>query len=160
MNEQPESINKLDAGNALKSIVTTQQQVTNNYRSPLIFIIFASLSYALIIFSWGMTEHDNLWALGLYGGAIALFFAMGLNIYTLRIMGIKPIILPKTKTDLKFHLSQAIIFAVIIIASREVKLLGFEFAPHIAALIGGTLFGYLIYKYPFGGIPVKRKNNE
>lgn len=160
MNEQPKSINKSDAGDALKSIVTAQHQVTENYRSPLIFIIFSSLSYALMVFSWGMTEHENQWALGIYGGAIALFISIALSIYTLRIQGIKPMIIPKNKTDVKFHLVQAIIFAAFMIAGREIRLLGFEIAPYIAALASGTLFGLLLYKYPLGTMPIKGNEDE
>jgi len=160
MKETQEPLDNLDAAQALESIVTTQQQITTNYRPPLLLTIFASLSYALIVFSWGMTEHENLWALGMYGGAIALFISLALNIYTLRIMGVKPNILPKNKTDIKFHIAQAAIFGMLIIAGREIRLIGFEFAPHLAAVVSGILFGYLLYKYPLGGMPVAGDKHE
>ena len=53
-----------------------------------------------------------------------------------------------------------VIFGVILIAGRQVRLLGFEFAPHIAALIAGGYLAYLLYKYPTGEYLQGIKHND
>ena len=69
---------------------------------------------------------------------------------TFRLLGIKVSVLPRTKERIKSEFVLLVIFGVILIAGRQVRLLGFEFAPHIAALIAGGYMVYLLYKYPTG----------
>ena len=71
-------------------------------------------------------------------------------LYTFHLLGIKVSILARTKERIKSELILMVIFGVILIAGRQVRLLGFEFAPHIAALIAGGYMAYLLYKYPTG----------
>ena len=59
-------------------------------------------------------------------------------------------ILARTKDRIKSELLLLVIFGVILFAGRHVRLLGFEYAPHIAALISGSYMAYLLYKYPTG----------
>jgi hypothetical protein len=65
-------------------------------------------------------------------------------------LGIKVSVLARTKERIVSEIVLAIIFGVILVAGRQVRLLGFEFAPHIAALIAGGYMAYLLYKYPTG----------
>ena len=65
-------------------------------------------------------------------------------------MGIKVSVLARTKERIKSELLLLVIFGIILIAGRQVRLLGFEYAPHIAALISGGYMAYLLYKYPTG----------
>ena len=69
---------------------------------------------------------------------------------TFRLLGIKVSVLARTKERIRSELVLVVIFGVILIAGRQVRLLGFEFAPHIAALIAGGYMAYLLYKYPTG----------
>ncbi len=69
---------------------------------------------------------------------------------TFRLLGIKVSVLARTKERIRSELVLVVIFGVILIAARQVRLLGFEFAPHIAALISGGYMVYLLYKYPTG----------
>ena len=69
---------------------------------------------------------------------------------TFRLLGIKVSVLARTKERIRSELVLVVIFGVILIAGRQVRLLGFEFAPHIAALIAGGYLAYLLYKYPTG----------
>jgi hypothetical protein len=69
---------------------------------------------------------------------------------TFRLLGIKVSVLARTKERIRSELVLVVIFGVILIAGRQVRLLGFEFAPHIAALISGGYMVYLLYKYPTG----------
>ena len=97
-----------------------------------------------------MTEHDNLWALGMYIGMASFGIFLAFSLYTFRLLGIKVSVLARTKERIVSEIVLAIIFGVILVAGRQVRLLGFEFAPHIAALIAGGYMAYLLYKYPTG----------
>ena len=150
MNNEKETISKEEAAATLKSVDLTKRDAIKSFRIPLLLITLISLSYSLVVFSWGMTEHENMWALGMYIGVAGLLIFTALYVYTFRLLGIKVNIKPMTKESVRFELVQAVIFTVILIASRQVRLLGFEFAPHIAALIAGGYLAYLLYKYPTG----------
>ena len=76
---------------------------------------------------------------------------------TFRLLGIKVSVLARTKERIRSELVLVVIFGVILIAGRQVRLLGFEFAPHIAALISGGYMVYLLYKYPTGEYLTKNK---
>ena len=148
MDNEQETINKEEAAATLRSVESTKRDANNLYRQPLLLIVFSGLCYALIVFGFGMTEHENQWALGMYIGGCGLFLAMALSVYTSRVLGIKLRHLPKTKDGIIFFLMQMGIFALLVSAGRLVRLAGFEFGPHIAALISGILVGYLLYEHP------------
>ena len=148
MGNEQETITKEEAAATLRSVESTKRDAKNLYRQPLLLIIFSGLSYALIVFSWGMTEHENLWALGMYIGGCGFFLSMTLSVYTSRVLGIKLSLFPKTKEGIIFFLVQMVIFALLVSGGRLVRLSGFEFGPHVAALISGILVGYLLYKHP------------
>jgi len=150
MNNEKETINKEEAAATLKSVASFKRDATKSFRMPLLLIMLISLSYSLVVFSWGMTEHENMWALGMYIGAASFGIFIAFYVYTFRLLGIKVSVLPRGKKRIISELVLAVIFGVIIIAGREFRLLGFEFAPHVAALISGGYMVYLLYKYPTG----------
>ena len=160
MNNEKETISKEEAAATLKSVDLTKRDAIKSFRIPLLLIILISLSYSLTVFSWGMTEHENMWALGMYIGAASFGIFVALYLYTFRLLGIKVSVLVRTKERLKSELVLAVIFMVILFAGREVRLLGFEFAPHVAALISGGYMAYLLYKYPTGEYMVMEKKND
>ena len=148
MGNEQETINKEEAAATLRSVESTKRDAQGLYRQPLLLIIFSGLSYALFVFSWGMTEHENLWALGMYIGGGGFLLSLALSVYTSRVLGIKLRHLPKTKDGIIFFLVQMGIFALLVSGGRLVRFAGFEFGPHIAALISGILVGYLLYEHP------------
>ena len=161
MNNEKETISKEEAAAILKSVDSTKHDAVKSFRMPLILITLISLSCSLIVFSWGMTEHDNMWALGMYIGAATIGICIALAIYTHRLLGIKVSVLVRTKERLKSALVLLLIFAVILIFGRQFRVYeGFEYAPHIAALIAGSLVGYLLYKYPTGEFFKEKKYND
>ena len=160
MNNEKETISKEEAAATLKSVDLTKHDAIKSFRIPLLLITLISLSYSLVVFSWGMTEHENMWALGMYIGAASFGIFVALYLYTFRLLGIKLSFLARTKERVRFELVQVVIFSVIVIASRQVRLLGFEFAPHIAALIAGGYLAYLLYKYPTGEYITMDKNHD
>ena len=104
-------------------------------------------------------KEENLWALGMYIGGGGFFLSMALSVYTSRALGIKLSLYPKTKESIKFILVQIVIFVLLISGGRLVRLSGFEFGPHIAALISGILDGYLLYKQPSGEYVAKEESH-
>ena len=160
MNNEKETISKEEAAATLKSVDLTKRDAIKSFRIPLLLITLISLSYSLVVFSWGMTEHENMWALGMYIGAASFGIFVALYIYTFRLLGIKVSVLVRTKERLKSELVLAVILMVILFAGREFRLLGFEFAPHVAALISGGYMAYLLYKYPTGEYMVMEKKND
>ena len=150
MNNEKQTISKEEAAATLKSVDSTKRDAIKSFRIPLLLITLISLSYSLVVFSWGMTEHDNLWALGMYIGMASFGIFVAFYLYTFRLLGIKVSVLARTKERIVSEIVLAIIFGVILVAGRQVRLLGFEFAPHIAALIAGGYMAYLLYKYPTG----------
>jgi hypothetical protein len=157
MNNEKETISKEEAAATLKSVDLTKRDAIKSFRIPLLLITLISLSYSLIVFSWG---RQNMWALGMYIGVAGLLIFTGLYVYTFRLLGIKLSFLARTKERVRFELVQVVIFTVILIAGRQVRLLGFEFAPHIAALIAGGYLAYLLYKYPTGEYITMDKNHD
>ena len=160
MNNEKETISKEEAAAILKSVDSTKRDANKSFRIPLLLITLISLSYSLIVFSWGMTEHENMWALGMFIGAASFGIFVALYLYTFRLLGIKVSILARTKERIVSEIVLAIIFGVILVAGRQVRLLGFEFAPHVAALISGGYLAYLLYKYPTGEYLQGIKHND
>ena len=150
MNNEKQTISKEEAAATLKSVDATKRDAIQSFRIPLLLITLISLSYSLVVFSWGMTEHENMWALGMYIGAASFGIFVAFYLYTFHLLGIKVSILARTKERIKSELLLLVIFGIILIAGRQVRLLGFEYAPHIAALISGGYMAYLLYKYPTG----------
>ena len=160
MNDEKQTISKEEAAVILKSVDSTKRDAIQSFRIPLLLITLISLSYSLVVFSWGMTEHDNLWALGMYIGSASFGIFVAFYLYTFRLLGIKVSVLARTKERIKSELLLLVIFGIILIAGRQVRLLGFEFAPHIAALIAGGYMAYLLYKYPTGEYLQGSKHND
>jgi hypothetical protein len=160
MNNEKQTISKEEASAILKSVDATKRDAIQSFRIPLLLITLISLSYSLVFFSWGMTEHENMWALGMYIGAASFGILVAFYLYTFRLLGIKVSVLARTKERIKSELLLLVIFGIILIAGRQVRLLGFEFAPHIAALIAGGYMAYLLYKYPTGEYLLGSKHND
>ena len=157
MNNEKETISKEEAAATLKSLDLTKRDAIKSFRVPLLLIILTSLSYSLIVFSWGMAEGGNRWAVGMYIGAASFGIFVALYLYTFRLLGIKVSVLPRTKERIKSEFVLLVIFAVIFFGGRQFRLIGFEFAPHIAALIAGGYMAYLMYKYPTGEYLTRNK---
>ena len=158
MNNKKETISKEEAAETLQSVNLTKSDAIKAFRIPLLLIILISCSYSLVVFGWGMTEHDNLWALGIYIGSASFGIFVAFYLYTFRLLGIKINILPRSKERIKSELILLLIFAVIFIFGRQFRVYeGLEYAPHIAALISGGYMAYLLYKYPTGEYLTEKK---
>ena len=97
MNNEKQTISKEEASAILKSVDATKRDAIHSFRIPLLLITLISLSYSLVVFSWGMTEHENMWALGMYIGAASFGIFVAFYLYTFRHLGIKVSVLARTK---------------------------------------------------------------
>ena len=111
MNNEKKTINKEEAAATLKSVASFKHDAIKSFRMPLLLIMLISLSYSLVVFSWGMTEHENMWALGMYIGAASFGIFVAFYIYTFRLLGIKVSVLPRGKKRIISELVLAVIFA-------------------------------------------------
>ena len=143
----------------IRLVASTKRDANAPYRSPLCLTIFSSLSYALIVFGWGMTEKENLWSLGMYIGAGGFFLATALSFYASLPLRTKGRRVAKTKADIAFSFMQLVFFALLLFGGRLVRFSGFEFGPHVAALISGIFIGYLQLKHP-GAEHVKKESGH
>lgn len=160
MRNEKENVSKSEAAELLQSVESAKCNATALFRMPITLIILISLSGALTVFSWGMTEHENIWMLGMYVGWISFAIFTALGYYTHHLLGVKVNIFINTKNKVKSTLVSAVLFLFIYVGGRELRLLGFEFAPHIAGLMAGVLLGYLLYKYPTGEYFTEKTLND
>ena len=82
MNNEKQTISKEEAAAILKSVDSTKRDAIKSFRIPLLLIAGISNSWSLVVFSWGMTEHENMWALGMYIGAASFGIFVALYLYT------------------------------------------------------------------------------
>jgi hypothetical protein len=101
MNQDKQGMSKEEAAAILKSVDLTKRDAIKSFRIPLFLIALISSSWSLVVFSWGMTEHENMWALGMYVGAASFGIFVALYLYTFRLMGIKVSVLARTKERIK-----------------------------------------------------------
>jgi len=159
MTNEENTLSSKEATEALKNINATTSQVVKTNRPPILLSLLICISYSSIVFGYGMAEHGNNWALAMWLGFFFFAISVGLYLYTYRLLGVKPTIIPKTKNSVMMNLIIGVIFAVLIIAGREVRLAGFEFAPHLAALLAGVTFFITLQKYPTGEYVEKENSN-
>ncbi|MGV6850555.1 MAG: hypothetical protein ACWA5R_00065 [bacterium] len=150
MKPEINTISNNEASKALKEIEESKLNVLNNTRPPLLIIFFASLSYAAIILGFGMTEHINLRALVMLGGAIGFAIFTGLYVYTYRLLGIKVSLFPRSSASIKMNIILGIVLAGLMVGGREFRLIGFESAPFIASFLCGLIMFFTLKKYPTG----------
>lgn len=160
MIEKENKVSTQEASDSLKQIANSQTNIVEHNRPPLLILLAISISYAFIVFGYGMTEHENLWALAMIIGGFGFAVSFGLYLYTYRLLGIKIHIIPKSNQSIKMNILLGLAFAALVIASREIRLLGFDYASYIASFAAGLLMFITLYKYPTGEYINKDTNNE
>ena len=147
MKDNEPDISLHEAKQALNTIETTKQQSNVMLRPPLwLNIIIASL-YGFMTFSWASLRHENLWALGLIVSSVCFFIAVALYLYLKHLAGIKPKLTPKSRAEFIFHLVMGIIFALVIILSRELSINGFIWAAYLGGAINTLALSYTMHNF-------------
>ena len=152
MTNEQNALSKEEAKESLENIESAKLEFVSDFKAPMLLRVFSSLSFAAIIFGYGMTTHDNMWALAMWVGGFGFTISIALYIYTYRIIGIKPTIIPKSSASIKLNIITAIIFSILVFSSRQLRIEGYTYAPHISAAVCAIIFYVLQYKYPTGEV--------
>jgi len=150
MSQDESTLSSQQANQVLNDIESTKHAIIDGSRPPILLMLSSSISFAAIVFGYGMTEHENSWALAMWLGGIGFALSISLYLYTYRLLGIKPVIIPKSSGSIKLNIISALIFSILVFSSREIRLMGFAYAPHIAASLSAIIFFIVQYKYPTG----------
>lgn len=142
------------AKQSLKDIQDYGSRLSEQYRPPLLLTLFMGACQASITMGYGMTEHENNWALAMGIGAIGAVLGLLLYTYTFRLLGIKVPMVPRDSGSTKFFVGASMAFAFTIWAGRGLRLLGFTYAPHVCAFLSFVMVVYSIHRYPAGTVPV------
>lgn len=140
---------------ALDAVRDSQQSLLADY-TPSVFIrLPIALSLSAILFGYGMTEHENQWALAMWVGAIGFVIFTALYVYSYRLQGIRIRFLPRSGSSGTLNIAVGLVFVLLAFGSRLLRTeLGFELSPHICALAAGVLFFWLQARYPTGEVQV------
>ncbi len=154
MNENKTSAS--DAKEALNLLDNTQQALLNDSTPSVWIRLVMSISFAAIFFGYGMTEHENMWALAMWIGAIMFGLTTALYIYTYRLQGIRIGFLPKSSQSEKLNVIAAFVFVILAFGGRYLRTeYGIEWSPHVCSFLAAVTFFWLQHKYPTGEIEVK-----
>ncbi len=141
------------AKQSLKDIQEFGSRLSEQYRPTLLLTLFMGACQASITMGYGMTEHENDWAMAMVIGAIGSVLGLLLYTYTFRLLGIKLPIVPRDSRSLKFFVGVATASVVPIFAARHLRLLGLTYAPHACAVLSFVMVVYSMHRYPAGIVP-------
>ena len=148
------------ARDALDAIRHSQQTLLSDY-IPSVFIRLAiCLSFAAILFGYGMTEHENQWALAMWIGVFGLLIFTALYVYSYRLQGIKIRLLPRLRLgdSMTLDMGVGVVSGLVTLGSRLLRTeLGFEYAPYVCSFAAGALYFWLLAKYPTGEVHKRDK---
>ena len=145
---------------ALKSITKIENATNVFLRAPLWLNFIISCSYGMGVFSWASTRHDNLWMLGVIISAIVFVLAVALYLYSNRLLGIKPKVLPKSKSENIFGLLSALFFGIVIVVTRIASENGIWWASYTGALVAALALAYIMHIYPSGDFKAGMNRDE
>ncbi len=150
MNKHDNRISVAEAKIALELSAQIERDTNAVIRPPLWLTIFISFFYGMMTFSWASTRHENLWMLGMIISTICFFLLLAFYLYSSRLLGVKPKLMPKSISEFKFHLFSALFFGVTFMLSRYFSTDGILWASHFGGTINALVLGYLIHNYSTG----------
>lgn len=150
MNKNTQNISVDEAKLTLKSLDTIENDMVVSLRPPLWLNAIISLSYGIGVFSWVTTRHDNQWMLGVIVSAFVFSIGVGLYLYRSQLLGVKPKIAPKGKSELIFGFLIAIFFGVMITLSKEFSKDGVWWVSYAGGVMTALALGFLMHRFPSG----------
>ncbi|MEP1448893.1 MAG: hypothetical protein ABJK37_22505 [Paraglaciecola sp.] len=150
MTKNTQHISVAEAKSTLESLATIEKDTAISLRAPLWLNVIISCSYGMGIFSWASTRHDNQWILGVILSAIVFCIGVGIYLYRIRLLGVKPKIAPKSRSEIVFGVLLAIGFGVVVAFSRELSKDDIWWASYVGALITAVALGYVMHRFPSG----------
>ena len=150
MYNNDKSISVAEAKSTLESLAKIEKDTNVSLRAPLWLNLIIACSYGMGIFSWASTRHENQWMLGVIISAIVFFLAVGFYLYSSRLLGVKPKLAPKSKSEFVFGLLIAIFFGAVVTLTREFSESGIWWASYAGGAITALVLSYVLYHYPSG----------
>ncbi len=150
MDSHEKNISKAEAKSILENLAKIEKETNVFLRAPLWLNLIISCSYGIGIFSWASTRHENLWMLGVIISAVIFALAVAFYLYSNHLLGVKPKLVPKSKSEFIFHFSGAIFFALAVVLTREFSLSGIWWASYLGGAITTLVLAYLLHNYPAG----------
>ena len=157
-NDEPISI--AEAKSTLDSLAKIERDTNQVLRPPLWLIFITSCLYGMMTFSWAATRHDNLWMLGLIVSTIVFLMAVAFYLYTSRLLGVKPKLLPKSKSEFKFHLFTAIFFGMVFALTRIFSTNDIWWASYVGGAINAIVLAFLLHNYSTGDFKIGTRQND
>ncbi|WP_102795273.1 hypothetical protein [Bowmanella denitrificans] len=144
------------AKGALDTMRSSQQALLEGFVPSVWIRLVMSLSLGAILFGYGMTEHENNWALAIWVGALGFGLSSALYAYTYRLQGIRIRFFPRFYQSEKIHIYTGVGFATLGFGSRFLRTeLGMEFGPYLCATAAAVLFFWLQRRFPTGEVGIK-----
>ncbi|WP_340677262.1 hypothetical protein [Paraglaciecola sp.] len=150
MNKNNQTISVAQAQSALESLAKIDRDTNLSLRPPLWLNLIISGSYGMGVFSWTSSRHENLWMLGLIISALIFFLAVAFYLYRSRLLGLKPKVAPKNKSELIFGLSTALFFGVAVALATVFSKSDIEWVPYVGAATTTLVLAILLHCYPCG----------
>lgn len=150
MTNEEKTILNSEATSALDSLTKIERDTNRFVRPPLWLNVIISCSYGMMTFSWASTRHENLWMLGLIISTVTFVLAVSFYLYSSRLLGTKPKLLPREKSEFIFQFVLAIIFAVVFILTRMLSVSGVGWAAYVGGAINALLLAYSLHNFSTG----------
>ena len=160
MHDNDKNISISEAKSTLESLAEIEKDTNVSLRAPLWLNIIISCSYGMGIFCWASTRHENLWMLGVTISAVIFFLAVGFYLYSNRLLGVKPKLAPKSKTEFVLGLLLAIFFGIVVSLTREFSISGVWWASYTGGAITALVLSYMLYRYPTGDYKTGTDKND
>ncbi|OKY24995.1 hypothetical protein [Thalassotalea sp. PP2-459] len=160
MNNIEQKVSTEEAQLALDSLANIDSSTNKLIRPPLWLTVIMAFFYGMMTFSWASTRHENLWMLGLIISAICFLASVAFYLYSSHLLGIKPKVLPKSKSECFFHLFSGIFFAAVIILTRILSVNGLEYAAYIGGILNALVLAYLLHHYSTGNYIKDNSHHE
>jgi predicted outer membrane lipoprotein len=160
MNRNEQSVSVAEAKSTLKSLAIIEKDTTISLRAPLWLNLIISCSYGMGVFSWATTRHDNQWMLGVIISAVVFVLGIGFYLYSSRLLGVKPKLAPKSKSEFIFGLLLAIFFGVVVVLTRELSKDDIWWASYAGAVITALALAYFMYRFPSGDYKTGTNQND
>lgn len=156
-NQEENKISTIEAQASLDSISIIEQSTNTMLRPPLWLNFVISVCYGLITLGIGGYRESELEILVIIASVLGFLVAVGFYFYTNRLLGLKLNLLPKNKSEVKFHILTAMFFAVVIILSDILFRNSFWWGPIIGGIINAIALGITLHKYPTYNFNVGQK---
>ena len=154
------SVSASEAKSALESVAKLERDANSSLRPPLWLNFIIAASYGMITFSYGETDHENLWALGMIISAIIFFLSGALYYYRCRLLGFKAKLMPKSMSEVKFQLILAVIFATGLVLAKVLTDNGFWWGSYFGGIMNASILSYSLHNFATGQFVARGNDNE